>query len=89
MNSSTGWDLRIDPSVFKTLKKIPKRDAKNLLAVIRILPEDPYYGDVQKMKGEEGAWRRRSGAYRIFYSIKVLNKIILVFKLERRTSKTY
>jgi len=41
------------------------------------------------MKGEENVWRRRIGAYRIFYKIRVSEKIILVFKLERRTSKTY
>ena len=89
MSLSTNWDLQIDSSVFKALKRMPRRDTEAISGVIRLLPFGPYYGDIQKMKGEENAWRRRVGVYRIFYKIKVSEKIILVFKLERRTSKTY
>ena len=89
MHSSENWDLRIDSVVFKTLRTLPRRDAEALLVVIRLLPADPYFGDIQKMKGEENTWRRRTGAYRVFYKIKVEEKILLVFRLERRTSKTY
>lgn len=89
MNSSKNWDLQVDPSVFKVLKKIRQRDAEAILNVIKFLPFDPYFGDIQKMKSEENSWRRRVGAYRIFYKITTSEKILLVFKLERRTSKTY
>lgn len=89
MDSSKTWDLHIDPSVLKTLKQTPRHDAEVLLHVIQLLPTNPYYGDIQKMKGENHAWRRRVGAYRIFYLIKAAEKVIIVFKLERRTSKTY
>lgn len=89
MNSPKNWDLQVDPSVFKVLKKIPQHDAEAILNVIKFLPFDPYFGDIQKMKGEENSWRRRVGAYRIFYKIKTSEKTILVFNLERRTSKTY
>jgi len=89
MSLSASWDLQIDPGVFKVLKKMPYHDAEAVSGVIRLLPFGPYYGDIQKMKGEENVWRRRIGAYRIFYKIRVSEKIILVFKLERRTSKTY
>ena len=89
MSLSKSWDLQVDPSIFKVLNKIPKRDTGAILKVIKLLPVDPYFGDIQKMKGKQDAWRRRVGAYRIFYKIKILEKIILVFNLERRTSKTY
>ena len=89
MNSSESWDLQIDSSVFKTFQKIPRHDAEALLAVMRLLPTHPYFGDIQKMKGKENTWRRRVGAYRIFYKMKVTEKTILVFRVERRTSKTY
>ncbi|MDP3934722.1 MAG: hypothetical protein Q8Q46_00645 [Candidatus Giovannonibacteria bacterium] len=89
MSLYTNWDLQVDPGVFKVFKKIPQHDAEAILSVINLLPLDPYFGDIQKMKGEENSWRRRVGSFRIFYKIKVLDKIILVFKLERRTSKTY
>jgi len=89
MDSSRNWDLHIDSSVFKILKRMPRHDAEVILRVIRLLPINPYFGDVQKMKGEENVWRRRIGSYRIFYKIKIFEKVILIFHIERRASKTY
>lgn len=89
MNSSKNWDLQIDSGVLKTLQKIPCGNAENILRVIKLLPINPYFGDIQKMKGEENVWRRRVGSYRLFYKIRNEDEIILVFNLERRTSKTY
>lgn len=81
--------MQIDPSVFKFFKKIPRYDAERLLDVVKFLPLNPYFGDIEKMKDEEDSWRRRVGSYRIFYKIKTDYNIILVFHIERRTSKTY
>lgn len=89
MSSSKSWNLEIDTGVSKALEKIPRRDAKRFLEAIKLLPANPYFGDIEKMKGEENTWRRRIGSYRIFYKIKIQEKVILVFRLERRTSKTY
>lgn len=89
MNSSRGWGLQVDPSVLKFLEKIPRHDADAILEIIKLLPTDPYFGDIQKMRGENDTWRRRVGAYRIFYKLLVTDKLILVFRLERRGSKTY
>lgn len=89
MNLPKNWDLQIDSSVFKVLKYIPRHNAEVILGIIRLLPANPYFGDIQKMKGKEDAWRRRVGSYRIFYKVKISEKIILVFHLERRSSKTY
>lgn len=89
MDLFVNWDLQIDRNVFKLLKKIPRHDAEAILRAIRLLSLNPYFGDIQKMKGEQDVWRRRIGAYRIFYKIKIREKIILVFHFERRASKTY
>ena len=79
MKSQKSWDLQIDLSVLRVLRKIPRHDAEAILKIIKLLPLDPYFGDIKKMKGYAGAWRRRVGNYRI----------VLVFRIERRTSKTY
>ncbi|MDO8521281.1 MAG: type II toxin-antitoxin system RelE/ParE family toxin [bacterium] len=89
MTSPQNWDLRIDEAIFKTLKKIPRRDAGVILEVIKHLPTNPYFGDIQKMKGEKNAWRRRVGTYRLFYKLDMAEKSILVFRVERRTSNTH
>lgn len=89
MPSPGPWVLRIDPGVLQKLEQIPKGYSKKILRAIKGLPLNPYYGDIQKMKGEENVWRRRIGAYRFFYKLFPRERIILVFHLERRTSTTY
>jgi len=89
MSLPKDWDLQIDPGVLKSLKKIPRQQAEVVLNVIYLLPLNPYFGDIQKMKGEDNTWRRRVGSYRIFYKINVAERMILVFHLQRRTSSTY
>lgn len=84
------WSVIVAKRVWKEIEKVPQNDAGKILLVLKEeFSLNPYQGDIEKMKGEHNTWRRRVGAYRIFYKIKVLEKIILVFNLERRTSKTY
>ena len=89
MNFPAHWELRIDRSVKDTLKRIPRHDMIRIMEVFHTLPKDPYFGDIKKMKGEPDVWRRRIGSFRIFYRIKLESRLILVFRVERRTSKTY
>lgn len=89
MNSSASWTLRIRDKVYKALAKFPSNDRRRITEVIEKLPLDPYIGDVEKMRDEENAWRRRVGVFRIFYEILPHDRVIYVFHVERRTSKTY
>lgn len=89
MNSKASWELQIDPSVYKQIKKIPRKDAERILFIMESMSFDPFQGDIQKMKGEKDIWRRRFGSYRIFYEIFQDEMLIVVFKIKRRTSNTY
>ena len=89
MNSKINWVLQIDNSVYKFLAKIPKSDANRILEVVENLPENLFFGDIQKMKAEENSWRRRVGNYRIFYEIITVENLIYVYEVKRRTSNTY
>ena len=89
MSSEKSWVLQVDSAVYKFLKKIPRHDAEGILFAIESLPNDPFYGDVQKMRGEKYTWRRRVGSFRIFYELVPAEKVIHVISAERRTSKTY
>jgi len=51
--------------------------------------EGPYSGDLVKLDSEENLWRLRIGAYRIKFQIRNKDRIIYVYEIERRTSKTY
>lgn len=83
------WELYLRKHVKKRLLCFPKEDQVYIAISLRDLVVNPYSGDIKKMKGEENSWRRRIGAYRIFYEIIPQEKTIYVFKIERRTSKTY
>ena len=89
MNSSGSWELEIDPDFFKQLRRIPKDYSRHILEVVEDLRQNPFAGDIQKMKDDKDTWRRRVGVYRIFYEIFPDEKAIRVFHVERRTSKTY
>ena len=89
MSFEKNWVLQIDPVVYKFLKKISRRDAERIFVVIESLPNNPFSGDIQKMQGEKDVWRRRIGAFRIFYELISAEKVIHVHNVERRGSKTY
>ncbi len=84
-----GWELIIDHDVRKQLKKFPKKDAERIVTAIKEFTTNPYTGDIDRMEGEKDAWRRRIGAYRIFYEINIFKRTIHVFEVKRRTSSTY
>ncbi len=89
MNLNKNWDLQIDEAVHKELKKFPSKYSQKITEIIESLSPNPYLGDIQKIKGEKNIWRRRSGAYRIFYEMNQEERTIHVFWVERRGSKTY
>lgn len=89
MNSEKNWILQVDNFVDKFLAKIPKKDSLVIFDVIENLPENPFLGDIQKMKSEENSWRRRVGNYRIFYEVLPKENLIYVYEVKRRTSNTY
>jgi len=89
MNSKTNWELQIDPSVYKSLKRIPVKDKKRILSFFSELEINPYSGDIAKIKNQENIWRRRIGSYRIFFEIYLEEKVVHVFHVERRTTTTY
>ena len=83
------WDLIVDGSVKKALKRIPRSDAKRLHITIQEFAVNPFTGDIEKMESEKDTWRRRVGAYRIIYEIYKDRHIVHVSDIRRRTSKTY
>jgi mRNA interferase RelE/StbE len=83
------WELRLRGKTKKTILRFSKQDQRRVRAVLDEIISDPYGGDIKKMKGDENTWRRRIGAYRIFYEIRAQEYILYVYRVERRTSRTY
>ena len=83
------WKLKIDKKATKKVKRFPKKDIQRIYDAIFSMITDPFQGDIQKMAGEKNVWRRRTGSYRIFYELFPEEKVILIFKVKRRSSHTY
>lgn len=83
------WLVRIGRSARKNLARFPKRDYHRLMEVLKDFRLGPYTGDIEKIDGEDTAWRRRVGNYRILYDVDVKNKTVEVVDIRRRTSSTY
>lgn len=89
MNYGKSWASEIDDGIYKYLAKISRKDGERILKVIADLTNDPFIGDIEKIKGEKDLWRRRVGSYRILYELYRDLKIIHVTNVERHGSKTY
>lgn len=89
MNSSESWVVSVRGRARKALVKFPAHDRERIVVILDSLAANPYAGDVWKMKGEEHSWRCRVGDYRIFYELFPNERVIYVYKIERRTSTTY
>lgn len=89
MNSTVTWNVLVDPAVNKQLRRVPKKDADRIFAAITDMVANPYSGDVVRMQGAEDVWRRRVGAYRVFYEVSPSEKLVYVYQVVRRTSTTY
>ena len=89
MNLKQNWEVIIDTDIYKEIRRFPRNDRNRIIAVIEDPFFEPYIGDLEKIKGEDDTWRRRIDAYRIFYNVNQREKVVHVFWVERRTSKTY
>ena len=89
MSLNPNWKIEIREKAGKDAEKFPQKDKVRILQVIEAISLNPFSGDIGKMRGEENVWRRRIGVYRIFYEILPKDKVIYIFRIERRTSKTY
>jgi mRNA interferase RelE/StbE len=72
------YELSIEKSALKSLKKIPKRDQTKLITTIKSLAENPRPVGAKKLVGRNG-WRIRFKDYRVIYEIidKTCNILVL------------
>ena len=82
------WQVDVAESAQKYLKHIPEKDSLRIKTAVREMIQNPYTGDITKLKGDL-VWRRRIGSYRIFFEIYESSKAVRVYGIERRGSNTY
>jgi mRNA interferase RelE/StbE len=70
-------------AVRKTLDSLPDTIANRILDRLNALETNPRPPDVKKLKGREG-WRIRIGDYRVIYTIKDSQLMILIITIGHR-----
>lgn len=83
------WSVEIRGKARKALKRILTKSAGAILDAIERFKTNPFLGDIEKLEGEDNAWRRRVGSYRVFYEVYANTHSVYVYWIERRGSHTY
>jgi mRNA-degrading endonuclease RelE of RelBE toxin-antitoxin system len=83
------WNLQISAQAQKDFLKLPRKEQARVKAALLSMSLDPFEGDIQRIKGQPDAWRRRVGNYRIFYDLFFDEGLLVVTAILRRTSTTY
>jgi mRNA-degrading endonuclease RelE of RelBE toxin-antitoxin system len=83
------WTIHIAKRAEKQLAKAPAKSRRLLLAALAEMQQNPFGGGVSRLTAERWTWRRRLGAYRIFFDLYPDRHHIDVLDIARRTSTTY
>jgi mRNA-degrading endonuclease RelE of RelBE toxin-antitoxin system len=89
MNISPPWEIILAGPARKSLERAPSSDRKRIEATLQEMAKDPFQGDLKLLKGQQKTFRRRVGAWRIFFFRVFNEKRIVVSAIESRTSTTY
>lgn len=68
----------------KALKPLPKPIQRAIIAAIQRLGDNPRPTDARMLEGYPGFWRIREGNYRIIYTIKDRELLVMVIRIGDR-----
>ena len=80
------WDYRLSDKALKKLKKFPRRDQVRIYEALGAMKENPFSRDLKPIQGEENLWRRRVGAYRIYFRPLYGEQRLNIPEIERKQS---
>lgn len=77
------FEVYFRASVWKDVKKIPKKDLRHILKKIASLAQDPLPPGSEKLTGQD-RYRLRQGNYRIVYSVQQNELTVWIVKVGHR-----
>ena len=77
------FEIFFKESVWKDLKKVPKKDLRKIMKKIANLSDEPRPHGCEKLTGQE-RYRLRQGRYRIVYSIQENELTVWIVKISHR-----
>lgn len=79
------YELKINKNALKFILKQTQNNQDRLFKAIYELKENPeFQRSVEKMRGEEGTYRKRVGGFRIIYEVHNDQLIVQVLKAGNR-----
>lgn len=78
------FHVELGSKAFQALSKLDKINRTRVIKKIKSLEETPFPVGSLKMEGEENVYRLRSGDMRILYKLLKSEKVIIIFKIEKR-----
>jgi mRNA-degrading endonuclease RelE of RelBE toxin-antitoxin system len=85
------WQVELSASAIKELKKLPRDRQAQIEHAINEMEVDPLAGDVKPLNGQEwkSHFRKRTGAYRIIYTLDRKATTVAISAILIRSEKTY
>ena len=78
------YEILLEQSAEKDLRKLPKNIFYQIIAKIKLLSENPRPDGVKKLINLSNYWRIRIGSFRVIYEINDPEKFIKVYKIKHR-----
>ena len=78
------YQVEFAPTAVKQLRSLHKQFQAQIVRRIETLADDPRPPGVEKLAGEDGIYRIRSGTYRILYTINDKALVVLVIRIGDR-----
>jgi mRNA interferase RelE/StbE len=76
--------VELGSKAFQALSKLDKTNKSRVFKKLKSLEETPFPVGSRKIEGEENVYRLRSGDMRILYKLMKSEKVVLIFKIEKR-----
>lgn len=78
------YEVRLAPAAARQLRKLDPQARRRIQATIELLADDPRPPAATRLVGGAGAWRVRTGDYRVIYEIHDGHLLVLVLRIGHR-----
>ena len=86
MSAAGPFAVEYDPKALKELTKLDKPVARRVIKAINALGIDPRPSGTRPLVGYPNLWRIRVGEYRVVYTIRDTELVVLALRIAHRSS---
>lgn len=86
MSANGPFAIEYDPKAIKELAKVDKQIIRRVIKAIDALSADPRPSGTRPLVGYPNLWRIRVGDYRVVYTIKDTELVVLALRVAHRSN---